>query len=525
MATLRNFVCLFGIMALFGLAFAACSDDSGNNPANAGGNSTGGSAGNGGSANSGWKKGVVGNSKGVITLAKNAGRIQGFAVTPSTNTMSKLMDLHVDGGMVVMDNTFDASDEAGVPDTTPKIDLSGITPDFTEMWVPVSPYAAGSNDELKIALKIAVVKPDGTVTTLEPFTDWPSPDFVWNCMGSYNVMVNGNELRAYGGLSLDMADCMGRHFLISNMSDKVWEIYADGTKSVLVPSLPGPSAIMCYQGSLLISTLPQYEDQGKMVATVGVALHRVDIDDGTVTTLFAIPPTADYAGSETTPICGTYPGTALGVPIGTNIPFTVRGDGSYLVGDPGAETVYAVTEDGSTITPFAAMNRFTVSAILAPNDVVYSVEPPVIEWNTGAIAIGATINAYDGQNWVKVQELNGYEPYGKNMSNMYIHVDCPAGFPTDADCQQPAGGFIKITPGANPVLYITDPIKGEIVAVPLDMGGSEDAGTGGSAGQGGAAGSAGEGGTSGEDGSTGQGGSSGDGGSGGTGGDGDASAD
>ena len=535
MATLRYLAFLFGITTFAGLGLAACSDDSSPNPAATGGNSnggsggtagnggtsTGGTAGNGGATGDAWKKGVVGTSKGVITLAKNAGRIQGFTVSTSLKTMDGEFDAGDDGaagtsgasGEAGSGGIADAGDEAGVPDTTPKVDFSGITPDFTEMWVPVPPYAYGANDEVKIAPEVAVVKPDGTVTSLHPFTDWPSQDFVWTCLGSYNVKVNDVDMRAYGGLSFDMADCEGRHFMISNMSNKVWEIAADGTKTVLVDNLTGPSTIGCHQGALLISTLPQYDD---VVPVQGPSLKRVTLDGGAVTDIVTLPIIPGYANNTTTAICGTYPGTTKSVPIGMKIPFAVRTDGSFLIGDAGAKTIYAVSEDGQNVSVFTTMQRFTVSAILAPNDIVYTVEPPVVNAMNWSVALGTIIKAFDGSQWITLQELIGYDGLASNMSNQYIHVDCPANAPADADCQQPSGGFVKIMFGATPVIYIVDPIKGELIAIPLDMGGGVDAGDDGAAGSGGAGGEAGSGGAAGAAGT------GGDSGSGGTGGNEDA---
>ncbi len=427
---------------------------------------TGGGGGEAGAPENGWKKGVVGKSKGIIEISSNAGRIQGIAVNASTPMMLKDH---------VMDDPMDGGDDSGTtaPDTTPSINFSGITPDFTQMLIPIPPYTYGWPEENLLAPEIAVVDQAGEMTILQPFPTWPSTDFASHCLGAYNTNVNGNELRAYGGLGFDLATCMNRYFLISNMSNKVWEVYPNGDMDVLVENLPGPSLVQCHQGELLISTLPQYEDDfdtGGVKPATGVGLHRVNIDTGELTTIVIIEPTADYADNTTIAMCGTYPGTTdRYIPIGVNVPFAVRADNTLLIADPAAKRIYSCDNDGSNVQQFAYMEQFTVSAIMAPNDVVYSVEPPIIEWTYDTIARNAVIKAYDGKEWTIVQELSGYEPYGKFMSNQYIRVDCPDGMASDAECYQPSGGFIKVIPGAQPVLYVVDPIKGELSAIPLDM--------------------------------------------------------
>lgn len=557
MNTLRLLSITFGLSAVVWLGPMACSDDSTPNPAavaggsggqggttgNGGsaGNSTGGSAGHGGSAPAGvWKPGVVGKADhGAIVLAKNAGQIQGLAISRSM----KPMDLPLDGGE---DADLDADQPGGVPDTVPAVDLSGITPDFTEIWFPVQPYK--KLDSTKIAPLTAVLKSDGTVTTVSHFADWETQtDIVMDCFDdnmTFEVTLNGNQLKSYGGLSLDMADCMGRHFLVSNASDKVWELFADGTKSVLADQLPGASAIMCHpEGYLLVTTLPQFVKNAPNSHPVqGVRIHKLALDGSAPSQLAELPVTMDYITPGNVPTCWKYPFTDKALPAGLRLPITLDANGDLLVGDVGARKIYRVTPDGQSITAFADMPMLTASAILAPNGIVYLVDAPLLDKTGQNVLSGTTIRAFNGTDWVDVIALTGYEQYINAMSWGKNGVPCPPQFADAGACLSPWGVFTKITYGATAILYLVDPIKGEFIAIPLTTedqdagtGGSGDeagssgaggsSGEGGSSGDGGSAGGSGEGGSAGSGGDGGSSGSSGTGGDGGSGGDGDASAD
>jgi len=485
MAALRYLAFLFAVIIAFaGLGLSACSSDSGSNPAagaggssigGSGGSSAGGTAGTGGTSQGSWKKGVVGKSKGAITLAKNAGIIQGFAVT----TGMKVMDGNLDGGdpdaLADANDPLDGGDEAGVPDTTPKVDLSGITPDFTEMWIPVPPYVSMDNQPT-IAPFTAILKPDGTMSKISHFPDW-NTDFALNCFSTFVAEVNGTQLKSYSGLSFDLADCMSRHFMISNSSDKVWELFADGTKQVLASGIVGASSMICHpEGYLAITTLPQYaKGNDTNPPEVAPKLMKVTLD-GQTSTIADLPVGADYATLLTFSPCFAFPFTQNGMPIGIRQMVTLRSDASYLVGDVGARKIYAIDSAG-VVTEFASMDLLTVSAILAPNDIIYKVDAPFIgELNGSApfILAGASISGYDGAVWNKILDLTGYDAFVNNMSSGQIKVNCPAEFQSLADkCYQPWGVFIKIAFGATPTIYIMDPVKGEIIAIPLDMGGGD----------------------------------------------------
>jgi hypothetical protein len=496
----------------------------------------GGSSGTAGSAgdNGGWKKGVVGKAnKGVIVLAKGAGQIQGFSVNNGQKTTGlqistvngvkshakainfgghllnfdggitmKPMDLPGDGGDSDADTDADAgldasddvvsdsNDEAeadaadadnGGVDTTPKVDLSQITPDFAEMWFPIPPYL-DSSFQPSIRPYTAILKPDGTVTTVQHFQDWTN-ELALNCFTTYPSTVNGTPLHSYSGLSVDIADCLNRHFFISNAGKYVWELYSDGTKQILTPNddLSGASSIICHpQGYLVVTTLPQYaKGNDSNPPEVGVKIKKVTLD-GVVSDIASLPVGADYTTLQKFTPCFAFPFTTMGMPIGIRNPITLRSDGSYLVGDVGAKKIYAVSEDGVTTTVFSEMDLLTVSAILAPNDVIYKVDAPFIgtdETGVPFLLTGATIQGYDGTAWQDVLPLPGYDAYVNTMSSGQIKVPCPQKFASLTDsCYQPWGVFIKIGFGANANLYIMDPVKGEIVGVPLDMGGADDAG-------------------------------------------------
>jgi len=493
---------VFVVTFLFG-AQAACSSDS-DNPgtmpgtggsagiAGSGGSSIDGSSGTGGTAGRGgtgggtqagqWKKGVVGTADhGAIVLAKNAGQVQGFAISNNLKTM----DDPIDGGdpdALVADanDPLDGSDEAGMPNTVPSVDLSGITPDFTEIWFPVQPYKV--LDNTKIAPLTAVLKPDGTVTTIQHFADWETQtDITMTCFDdsmTFEVTLNGSQLKSYGGLSLDMADCMGRHFLVSNAADKVWELFADGTKTVLAGQFPGASAVMCHpEGYLLITTLPQFVKNAPNSHPVqGVRIYKLPLDGTPPAQLVELPVTADYITPQNVPTCWKYPFTDKALPAGLRLPITLDTNGDILVGDVGARKIYRVTIDGQTSTSFADMPLLTASAILAPNGVVYLVDAPLLDKTGQTVLSGTTIRAYNGTDWVDVIALTGYEQYIKAMSWGKNGVPCPPQFADAGSCLSPWGVFTKISYGATAILYLVDPIKGEFIAVPLTTG-EQDTGT------------------------------------------------
>jgi hypothetical protein len=508
---------------------ASCGSDEENKGAS-GSSGSGGTAGSGGSTSSSWKKGVVGKAnQGSIVLAKNAGQIQGFAVRPGMAMRTMDLDAGLDADPeanpdgaddAAEDALLDAGDEAGTPNTAPTINFGGITPDFTEMWLPVPPYA-DANKKHTIAPLTIVVKPDASIETIEHFPDWTT-EFTLGCFNTFATTVNGEELQSYGGLSVDMTECFGRHFFVSNASNKVYELFADGTREVLTDQLPEPgvpSALICHpEGYLVVSVLPGYVKNAPMSLPTE-APKLVKITTGSVpevSLLATLPITSNYATPDqiTTNWCFTH--TKLAPASGIRIPLAVRSDASILVGDVGARIVYAVAKDGSTVEQFSDMPLLTASAIFAPNEVMYMIDAPLLNKAGDTVLQGTMIRAYDGSAWTDVLELEGYEPYVKNMSWGNYGAECPPQFASEGACRMPYGVFTKISHGASPILYIIDPIKGELVAVPLDMGGGVDAGTGGSAGSSGAGGEGGSAGTAGTAGTAGSAGASGSAGSAGT---------
>ncbi len=552
-----SWFCFIVSLSIF-VSMASClSDDNNPNPANTGGSagtnangdsgvggvagkggnggSAGGQAGQGGTSN-GWKKGVVGKaSKGVITLSHGAGALQGLAVTTSTKPMnhpgggiggsageagsagsagdagsagasgdggsstggSAGTDV---GGSAGEAGAADAGDEAGVPDTTPVIDLSQITPDFTEMWFPILPYMDMENQP-NIPPYTAILKPDGTITKVQHFTG--NNELALNCPGTYVTEINGAQLKAYSGLSMDMAECGGKHYMVSNVGNKVWELFADGTKTVLADNLPGTSAIVCHpwtagdaDGSpgtdpyLVVTILPQYEKgNDTLPPEVAPKLMKITLD-GQVSEIASLPVESDYLPiSRFGMPCGAFGFTDKYMPLGISLPVALRPDGSFLFGDAGAGKIYAISEDGASITVFTTMSLLTVSAILAPNDVVYKVDSPFIGQNNDGLPAfilkGASISGFDGNVWTDVVDLTGYEDFVNNMSAQQIKVPCPPEFVGKADnCYQPWGVLAKITYGSNSTIYLMEPVTGRFLGAHLEMV-EPDAGTGGSSGAGG----------------------------------------
>jgi hypothetical protein len=228
---------------------------------------------------------------------------------------------------------------------------------------------------------------------------------------------------------------------------------------------------------------------------VGVKLLKVEpvTEDGgevwNVTTITELPVASDYLNTTNVAGCEVFPFTSYSLPIGLRIPITLRPDNTFLVADVGARKIYTVTADGSQTTLFADTPLFTASIILAPNDVVYMVDAPIVELIDTTIGIvrGTVIKGYDGTAWTKILEFTGYESYVNNMSGGMQPYNCEVEYPGKW-CFQPLGVYTKVTYGAQPTLYVMDPIKGTFSAVPLDMGQGGAAGSAGAGGDGGSAG-------------------------------------
>jgi len=478
MNRLQKHFILLTLAVMSALSIAACGNN--DTPTDGQGGSDG-AAGSGGSSGS-WRKGVIGKAtRGAIVLAKGAGQIQGFSTTTGLKTMDNPLDAGGGGDMDAQEDVQDAGNESGVPNTIPRVDLSQITPDFQEMWFPIPPYIDLTNNpsyEPNIPPLTAILKPDGSIETMIHFPNWVD-DFLLHCYGTFPIELNGQHLQSYGGLSFDTADCMGRHFLISNAADKVWELYQNGNTHVLVEGIPNPSAIMCHpQGFLVITTLQGYV-KSSAISPPGQPVKLLKLTlDGELSEIASMPIPNNYATAREVVTCLMFQTTDYAIPAGLRIPVTLTQDSNYLVGDVGARTIYQVSEDGSQITPFADMPMLAASAILAPNDVVYMVDAPLLADNHGVWSLlkGTTIKAYKNGQWVEVLELPGYQDYMHQMSWGFNAVDCPPQYANNDICLQPWGVFTKITFGATPTLYITDPIKGELIAVPLDTT-DTDAGT------------------------------------------------
>ncbi|MFA4954652.1 MAG: hypothetical protein WC641_05045 [Patescibacteria group bacterium] len=486
-----------------------------------------GTAGQGG-APSGWKKGVVGTTKGPIELSKGSGQFQGQSnntgvITvrsnpgvPGTGGDSGAAGAAGDagqsgsagdagtggtpgtGGSGAEAGSAGAAGDAGQAgsggyNTAPTIDLGGITPDFEEIWFAIPPYT--EYIDATIPPLTGVLKKDGTLTVLNHFPTWTPTDheLTVECFSPVPTNVNGQGLRYYGGLSMDTADCLGRHFLVSNAADKIWELFPDGTKKEIASGIEGGSAMFCHptDGFLVVSTLPKYEKWAAQdsLPVVGAKLLKIEpvIEDGgevwNVTTIAEMPITPDYLTTTNVAGCYIFPFTSYSLPLGLRIPITMRPDNTYLVADVGARKIYTVSTDGSQITLFADTALFTASVILAPNDVVYTVDAPIVELidTTVGIVRGTVIKGFDGTAWKSVLEFTGYEPYVNNMSWAMQPYNCEVEYPGKW-CFQPLGVYTKVTYGAQPTLYVMDPIKGSFSAVPLDMGSGGAGGDGGSGG-------------------------------------------
>ncbi len=425
--------------------------------------------GNAGSENS-WAKGVVGRAtKGTITLAEHAGRIQGFSVTPG-------MAVRIMAGDAGSNEDASTDDGGTTPQTAPVADFSGIETDFTEMYIPVLPYTS-DDGTIKYPPLTAVYKPDGTMETIQHFANWDTNnELAMGCFGAYPVSVNNQQLRTFGGLSMDITDCLNRHFMVSNASDKIWELLPNGEKAVIAENFgTALSSIVCHpMGYLLATTLPTYNTSAPITVSTGVELYKVTLD-GAKSLIAAMPVPDDYATNDLFSLCGQYPFTSKSLPSGMKVPIALRANGSFMLADVGAKKIYTISEDGTQISMFSQMDKMTMWAILAPNDVIYTIEPPVLDELSQIVYVGTKIKGFDGTNWVDVIELEGYDSYINSMSWQNIALPCPQD--ETQRCYQPYGVFLKVMYGANGTLYIVDPIKGTLSALPLDMT-DPDAGTG-----------------------------------------------
>ena len=535
-------------------SMVACSSDespsaqagNGGSSASGSGGQAGGMAGNGGTAGSagsaanGWKKGVVGKAtKGAVVLATGAGQAQGFSLNNGQKTTSlqtgaigginantkgfnfgghlpnldggvgmKPMDLPGDGGDADLDADTDAATadadldagdgSSGGVNTAPVVDFSQINPDFTELWVPIPPYAAVDMTPLAPP-RIAVIKPDGTTSVLEPFgPNWMN-DFPINGLGGLPTMVNGVDMRSYGGFGLDSTDCLNRHFWISNLSTTIQELFGDGTKQPVATYSAPLSSIICHPGGYLIATsLPQYSyEPGVDLPIVGPSILKIKLDGSPIETIATLPVGDDYARRGiNVEVIANWPTAGNASPIAMRIPLSISPQGDYIVADSGGRKVYSVTETG-TYQVKMDVSPYTVAIITAPNEVIYLIDAPIIgHFSNGdppVLLQAPAIRAWDGQQWIEILTLPKYTTTALGTE---YYISCPAIYANSADtCTMPTGIFAKMAPGATPILYIMDPVSGTFYGAPLDTGTNDAGGAGGSSGSGGEAGSAGTAGT------------------------------
>jgi hypothetical protein len=264
-------------------------------------------------------------------------------------------------------------------------------------------------------------------------------------------------------------------------------LYSDGTRDVLADLQKPLSAILCHpQGHLIVSALTTYvQDEGFKVKTPS-SVHKVNLN-GNTELISEMPVPDGYATNNMFGLCGAFPGVSPDyIPPGMNIFLTMHPNGSLLVGEMGAQRIYNI-DANSSITEFAKMEELTIGGLLAPNEVIYTVVPPMTDQTHSTVYRGTMIRAFADQQWQDVVEVTGYESFTQAMGNFSRGTPCtedPSGY-----CYQPIGSYFKLAAGIEPMLLITDPIKGELSAIPLDMENDDtDAGAAGSAGAAGTSG-------------------------------------
>jgi hypothetical protein len=411
---------------------------------------------------------VVGKSKSIITLAKNAGNLQGIAVSLQA---IKTMDLS-------QEEDSPADDDP--PQTAPKINGDELGDNkFSQMILPILAYQ--TSDGTPIPPYTMVVDGEWKTEIIQHFETWPSQDIDMSCYTPYPTIINGQGMKAHNGFSMDTAVCLNRWFLVTNGSTKVWELYSDGTRDVLADLQKPLSAILCHpQGHLIVSALTTYvQDEGFKVKTPS-SVHKVNLN-GNTELISEMPVPDGYATNNMFGLCGAFPGVSPDyIPPGMNIFLTMHPNGSLLVGEMGAQRIYNI-DANSSITEFAKMEELTIGGLLAPNEVIYTVVPPMTDQTHSTVYRGTMIRAFADQQWQDVVEVTGYESFTQAMGNFSRGTPCtedPSGY-----CYQPIGSYFKLAAGIEPMLLITDPIKGELSAIPLDMENDDtDAGAAGSAG-------------------------------------------
>lgn len=455
------------------------SEDSGTggdgNISESGGNEGG--AGEAGTSKNGWKKGVVGKAKELIALAKKAGNLQGIA----TDSLAiKTFDLPPDAKESTEDDEH--------PQTAPIINGAELGDGkFNRMILPILAYQ--QNDGTPIPPYTMIVDGDWKTEMIQHFETWPSKDVDMSCYTPYPTQINGQSMKAYGGFSMDTTVCLNRWFLVTNGSTKVWELYPDGTRTALTDLQKPLSAILCHpQGYLIVSALTTYVLNEKFEVKTPSAIYKIDLD-GTTQLIADMPVPDDYATNDMFGLCGAFPGISPDyIPPGMNIFLTLHPDGRIIVGEMGTQRIYNIEADGS-VTEFAKMEELTIGGLLAPNEVIYTIIPPMTNQIHSKVYKGTMIRAFTNGKWSDVTEITGYDTFLHAMQNFSRGTPCvedPSGF-----CFQPVGIYFKLAAGTEPVLLITDPIKGELSAIPLDMD-EVDSGAGGSSGSSGAGGKGGD---------------------------------
>ncbi|MDD2786172.1 MAG: hypothetical protein PHS79_04785 [Patescibacteria group bacterium] len=419
-----------------------------------------------------WPKGKVGKVVQVTNLAKHTGAIS-MVIQPK---QMHVMDLTDDAG------DGDAADEAGV-DTAPVVNANLV--DFEKWWMAIPPYYDPDNGLITPA-SIFALDSNGTGHMLHPFTAEETQTEFSLQADSWSIMpidINGTTLHKYVGLSMDIVYCFDAHYLVTNGSDKIWRIADDGTKTVLTSGLTGPSTLLCHpQNYLLVSTTPTFEwvcppEDGGGGCYYGNILtpsevYKVELITGTTTLYATLPLTVNFPLGQIFKMrVGYLPD--VGFPVGWRVPMARKADNSLLVGDQTSKTLYMVSPDADVVDVVSGMDALTATAILAPNEVIYTVSTVVLNEGAG-LMIKPKIKALHESYWYDILDIEGYETV-TDFSSLIMGIPCGLN-PNDGICRLPLGIYPKIDLDSNNNLIVADPMLGEINLYHLDFLDGPDAG-------------------------------------------------
>jgi hypothetical protein len=213
----------------------------------------------------------------------------------------------------------------------------------TGRWEVLPAYQSG--DGLVAHRPLTYIAGKGTI---EHFRDWRS-EFKRECFGTEQDVVNGKKIRFYQGWTWSVTECRNRHFMVTNASNKVYELTDDGKRLVVTDKLPEPgvpSGIACTPSQdLAVTLLPSADKIGHKTHS-GAKLVRIAIADGTVTLIAEMPRAPDLMDTNST--CSVLHGS-LAVPIGVQVLVTPGAEG-FLIADQSTASFYSVSADGKEIS-------------------------------------------------------------------------------------------------------------------------------------------------------------------------------